>query len=62
MAVRDPEPGWRGENNLARRAVTGLGPTDVRDRRLRVVVADHDGLARSMMRAALTDAEHVAIG
>lgn len=51
----------RGEDDLRRRGLAGLGSTDVRDRRLRVVVADHDGLARSMMRAALSDADQVAI-
>lgn len=31
------------------------------DRPLRVLVADHDGLARAMMRAALNDADRIAI-
>jgi DNA-binding NarL/FixJ family response regulator len=50
MAVRDP-----------RHDLAGTGSTDVGDRRLRVLVADHDGLARSMMRAALSGAERIAI-
>ncbi len=32
-----------------------------RDQRVRVVIADHDGLARSMIRAALHDASGIAI-
>jgi DNA-binding NarL/FixJ family response regulator len=35
--------------------------TELDDQRLRVLVADHDGLARAMMRAALSDADRIAI-
>jgi DNA-binding NarL/FixJ family response regulator len=51
----------RDQDDLRRRGLAGVGSTDARDRRLRVLVADHDGLARSMMRAALNDADRVAI-
>jgi len=48
-------------NGVRGQALPGTGLLDVEDRRLRVLVADHDGLARSMMRTALGDAERIAI-
>jgi DNA-binding NarL/FixJ family response regulator len=51
----------RDQDDLRTRGLAHVGSTDVTDRRLRVLVADHDGLARSMMRAALNDADRVAI-
>ena len=50
----------RDQDDLRGRGLATVGLTDARDRRLRVLVADHDGLARSMIRAALNDADQVA--
>lgn len=46
-------------NSTQKPAGWKLSPGD--DQRLRVLIADHDGLARCMMRAALSEAERVEI-
>lgn len=46
-------------NSTQRRVGWELSPGD--EQRLRVLIADHDGLARCMMRTALSEAERVAI-
>ena len=48
-------------NGISPQAISDPVTAGLDDRPLRVLVADYDGLARAMMRAALNDADRIAI-